>query len=165
VSKELRPILIDLVVAAANEDRDRLRESILGGDLFQRPVILFLPSLLPTYCGMLATSALGGAPVSLERTMELFPMVKEIARAMPVDLDGATLSKWLRLSTGVDAFPSPAMYQRPEDFDLVGVCAPMATAGAATVHAGWGTAQLGRYYDAMRKAVEHSARLTASWAR
>jgi hypothetical protein len=156
---------MDLVVSAANQDRDGLRQSILDGHLFQRPMILYLPALLPTYCGLIACAALGGAPISPERADGLFPMVKEIARSMPVDLDDTTLSKWLRWLTGVDSFPSTALYKRPEDFDVVGVCAPVATAGAATVHAGWDAVQLGRYYDAMQKLAEHSTRLNRSWAR
>ncbi len=157
--------LINLVVWAADQDRERLREAVLGGDLFQRPMILYLPSVLPAYCAGLALEVLGGEPVSPERADELFPIVQEVASAMPVDLDEATLSKWLRLLVGIDPPPSTAYYERPADFDLIGVCAPTAIAGAATVHAHWRPADLGRRYDALRQILEHSARLNRSWSR
>ena len=163
--EEMKRTLVNLVVWAADQDRDRLREAILGGALFQRPMILYLPSVLPTYCAGLALEVLGGEPVSPERADELFPTVHEIATAMPIGLDDATLGKWLRLLVGIDPPPSTAYYKRPADFDLIGVCAPAAIAGAATVHAHWRPADLGRRYDALREILEHSSRLNRSRAR
>jgi hypothetical protein len=163
--EEMKPSLVNLVSWAADGDRNRLREAIVGGALFERPMILYLPSLLPAFCALLARQALGGEPVSPERADELFPTVQEVASAMPIDLDDAMLSKWLRLVTGIDPPPSTAYYKRPEDFDLIGVCAPTAIAGAATLSAHWRPADLGRYYDAVRKLFEHSARLNPSWER
>jgi hypothetical protein len=163
--EEMKPSLVNLVSWAADGDRNRLREAIVGGALFERPMILYFPSLLPGYCALLARQALGGEPVSPGRADELFPTVQEVASAMPVDLDDAVLPKWLRLLTGIDPPPSTAYYKRPEDFDLIGVCAPTAIAGAATLHAHWRPADLGRYYDALRKLLEHSARLNPSWER
>ena len=164
--EEMKPSLVNLVSCAAEGDRNRLREAIVGGALFERPMILYLPNVLPTYCGLLARQALGGEPVSPERAEELFPTVQEVASAMPVDLDDALLSKWVRLLTGIDTAPSPpAYYKRPEDFDLIGVCAPTAIAGAAKLHAHWRPVDLGRYYDALRKVVEHSTRLNPTWER
>jgi hypothetical protein len=157
--------LINLVVRAADQDHDRLRETILGGALFQRPMILYLPSVLPGYCAGLVCDALGGEPVSPDHAGELFPTVQEVASAMPIDLDDATLSKWLRLLTGIDPPPSTAYYRRPADFDLIGVCAPTAVAGAATLYAHWRPADLTRRYDALRDILEHSSRLNRSWAR
>jgi hypothetical protein len=81
---------------------------------------------------------------------------------MPIDLDDATLSKWLRLLTGIDPPPSTAYYRRPADFDLIGVCAPTAIAGAATVRAHWRPADLTRRYDTLRDILEHSSRLNRS---
>jgi hypothetical protein len=140
-----------------------LQATIVGGALFERPMVLYLPGLLPTYCALLACQALGGELVSPERADELFPTLQQVAFAMPVDLDDATLSKWLRVLTGVEAAPSTAYYKRPEDCDLIRVCAPTAIAGAATLYAHWRPVDLGRYYDALRKVVEHSTRLNPSW--
>ncbi len=151
---EMKRSLVNLVGWAADQDRERLRDAILGGALFQRPMIVYLPSVLPTYCAALALEVLGGEPVSPEQADELFPAVQEVASAIPIDLDDATLSKWLRLLTGIDPPPSTAYYKRPADFDLIGVCAPTAIAGAATVCAGWRPADLGRRYDTLREILE-----------
>ena len=136
IPPEVKSQVVGLVLSAADEDRDALSAAILSGQLFERPNSLYLPNILPTYCGLLSREALDGAPVSEEAVRDFFPEVEAAAQAMPVEIERVTLSMWLRLLAGVD--PSkPAYYRRPEDYDLIGVCAPLAIAGAAARKAQW----------------------------